>query len=86
MVFYKAGKFDQALADFDRAIAMDPEYAKAYYNRGSTYDKMGKLDNAIADYRKTISLDPFDCDACYYLDQAFKKDGRLFDFYKSISC
>ncbi len=75
MVFYKAGKFDQALADFDRAIAMDSEYAKAYYNRGSTYDKMGRLDKAIADYRETISPDPFYYEACYYLDQALRKTG-----------
>jgi len=73
MVFFKAGKFDQAIADFDQAIDMDPEYAKAYYNRGSAFDKMGALDKAIADYKKTISLDPFYYEAHYYLDQALIK-------------
>jgi tetratricopeptide (TPR) repeat protein len=70
MVVYNACKFDQAIADFDQANAMDPEYAKACFNRGSTYDKMGALDKAISDYRKTISLDPYYYEAYYYLDQA----------------
>jgi protein O-mannosyl-transferase len=76
MVFSRAGKFDQAIADFDRAVAIDPEYAKAYYNRGLAYDKMGELNKAIADYRKTISLDPVYYEAYYYLDQALKKSGQ----------
>lgn len=77
MVFFKVGKFNQAIADFNQAIAMVPEYAKAYYNRGSAYDKMGELDKAIADYRKTILLDPFYYEAYYYLDQALKKTEQV---------
>jgi protein O-mannosyl-transferase len=76
MVFFKDGKLDQAIADFDMGITLDPLYAKAYYNRGSVYEKMGRLDKAIADYRKTISLDPLYYEAYYYLDQALKKMGQ----------
>jgi protein O-mannosyl-transferase len=76
MAFSEIGKFDKAIADFDRAVAINPEYAKAYYNRGLAYDKLGELDHAISDYRKTISLDPFYYEAYYYLDQVLKKTGQ----------
>jgi tetratricopeptide (TPR) repeat protein len=31
--------YDQAIADFNRAIALDPKDANAYSNRGNIYDK-----------------------------------------------
>jgi tetratricopeptide (TPR) repeat protein len=76
MVFLKAGKYDMAIADFDKAVALDPQYAKAYYNRGSAFDKIGRLDKAILDYKKTIALDPFYYEAYYYLEQALKRTGQ----------
>ena len=70
------GEYDEAVATFTKAIELNPGYAKAYYNRGSIYDKMGELDKAIVDYRKTISLDPYYYEAHYFLDQALKKTGQ----------
>jgi hypothetical protein len=77
MVFLKVGQFNKAIPDFDKAIALDPSYAKAYYNRGSAFEQMGDFDKAIADYKRTIALDPLYYEAYYYLDQALKKIGRL---------
>jgi hypothetical protein len=77
MVFLKSGQVDKGILDFDKAIALDPQYAKAYYNRGSAFDTMGWLDKAIADYKTTIALDPLYYEAYYYLDQARKKTGTL---------
>jgi energy-converting hydrogenase Eha subunit A len=76
MVFLKAGQFDMAIADFNKAVALDPQYAKAYYNRGSAFDKIGRLDEAILDYKKTIALDPLYYEAYYYLEQALKRTGQ----------
>ncbi|MGA9890878.1 MAG: tetratricopeptide repeat protein [Xanthobacteraceae bacterium] len=38
----------RAIADYDRAIALDPGFALAYNNRGAAYGKKGDLDCAIA--------------------------------------
>jgi len=58
---YKAnGDLDRALADYTKAIELDPKDAYAYYNRGLHYRAKGDLDHAIADYRKAIELDPKD--------------------------
>ena len=31
------GNYDQAISDFTKAIGLDPNYAKAYNNRGLAY-------------------------------------------------
>ena len=57
---YRAtGRSDLAIADFDQAIILDPNYAHAYYNRGNAYgDDKGDLSRAIADFSETIRLNP----------------------------
>ncbi|MGH6907325.1 MAG: tetratricopeptide repeat protein [Aestuariivirga sp.] len=53
-------EYDLAIADYDKAIALNPEYAEAYNNRGNAYYRKGKYDRAIADYDKAIALNPED--------------------------
>jgi tetratricopeptide (TPR) repeat protein len=49
----------QALADYDRAIALDPKLSGAYYNRGNLKkDKFNDPNGALADYNQAITLDP----------------------------
>ena len=52
------GEYDLAIADFNKAIALNPNDAYAYNNRGVTYEKNGDKDQAIADFRKTLEIDP----------------------------
>ncbi|MBI1921769.1 MAG: tetratricopeptide repeat protein [Geobacter sp.] len=52
------GQLDPAIADYTRAIELDPKYAHAYNNRGNAYNDKGQLDPAIADYTRAIELDP----------------------------
>lgn len=55
---YKAGKLQQALADFNKAIELDPSFALAYNNRGIVHRKLGLYDKALADYSRAIRLYP----------------------------
>lgn len=54
----ETGDLDSALADFDRAIKLDPQSAYAYYARGSALSELGRLDEAIADFDRAIEIDP----------------------------
>ena len=56
--FY-SGEYEQALADYDRAIAIDPESLFAYFYRASVYKKLEQYDKALADYNKAISFYEF---------------------------
>jgi tetratricopeptide (TPR) repeat protein len=46
-----------AIADFTKAIEMNPRYAMAYCYRGSLFIRKAP-DQAISDYSKAIEIDP----------------------------
>jgi len=83
------GKYDDAIADFDKAIALDPNDAAAYGNRGNAYYSKGEVDRAIADYTKAIALDPNFADAytnrgvVYY--EKGNKEQTIADFRKVLA-
>ena len=54
---------DKALEYFNKAISLDPHYAKAYHNRGIVWANEGNYDRAILDYNKVIELNPVDAKA-----------------------
>ena len=45
---------DLAIADYTRAIEIDPKHAVAYYSRGACHHEKRDYDRAIADYTKAI--------------------------------
>lgn len=52
------GCSDLALADFNKVIELNPNYAPAYVERGSAYDSKGRLDLALADFNRALQLRP----------------------------
>jgi len=53
-----AGKHQEAMEAFTRAIELDPKDAKAYYNRGLACHNLGDYGQAIRDYDRAIEVDP----------------------------
>src|SRR5262249_33633616 len=49
-LWVRAGDFDQAIADFDEAIRLEPGKALAYSHRGNAWSRKGDKDRALADY------------------------------------
>ncbi len=56
------GQADRAIADYNRALKLNPDYAQAYYNRSFAYEKKGLVRLAIADIQKAVRLAPNDPD------------------------
>jgi tetratricopeptide (TPR) repeat protein len=54
----RSGKTQEALAEFDRAIAIDPHYAEALYNRGLLYQRERQHQVAIDDFTAANGLTP----------------------------
>jgi tetratricopeptide (TPR) repeat protein len=54
--YYAKGELDTAIADYDKAIQLQPDLALAYYDRGAAYYVMGAYDKAINDVKKVFEL------------------------------
>ena len=51
-------RLDEALASYDKALALKPDYAKAFNNRGNALQDLKRLDEALASYDKALALKP----------------------------
>lgn len=69
------GQTDAALANFDKAIANDPENPAMFYNRGLINDQIGNQEAAAADYNKALQYDPSFFDAAYNLGAMYYNIG-----------
>jgi tetratricopeptide (TPR) repeat protein len=78
---FDKGEIDRAIADYDKAIALNPNIATAYANRGLAYRKKGEVDRAIA-------LDPEDAAAYFNRGLAHESKGEvdraIADYSKAI--
>jgi len=63
LAYTKLNQHEQAMEDYDRAIALNPNFAEAYYNRGNAYAKLNQPERAIKDYDRAIALNPNDAAA-----------------------
>ena len=48
--------YQLAIAEYDQAIALDPDYALAYANRGGALEQLEQIDDAILDFQKAYVL------------------------------
>ena len=65
------------IADYNRAIEIDPKYASAYNNRGLAKNEKGDVDGAVADYNLAIQLDANDVNAWTNLEATSKKTRAI---------
>jgi tetratricopeptide (TPR) repeat protein len=71
------GKVSEAVAEYKKALELDPKYAAAHNNLGVALGAQGKVAEAIAEYRQAIHLDPKDAMAHNNLGVALKEQGRV---------
>jgi tetratricopeptide (TPR) repeat protein len=50
--------YTQALEEFSKAIALNPNYLEAYFARGFTYSRLNNVSSAKADYTMCLKLEP----------------------------
>jgi len=56
--YFKAGDIEKALADYEAALVIDSNYAKAYFNKGLVFDKQNRLPKAIEQYSAALIFEP----------------------------
>jgi len=82
------GNFRGAIADFNQAIKLNPNWSAAYYNRALAHYDLGDKQAAIADFNQTIKLNPNDANAYVNLGSARydlgDKQAAIADFNQAI--
>jgi tetratricopeptide (TPR) repeat protein len=76
-VAYSGGKKDsaQAIADYDKAINLDPSNYVFYGNRGMEHEIKGNDFQALADYQKCLELAPEQSNAEYIRSKVAELGG-----------
>jgi hypothetical protein len=57
-IFMTVKLYPEAIADFNKAISIYPEYSYAYSNRAAIYLTIGQYQQALDDFTKAIVLNP----------------------------
>ncbi len=55
---FQAGRFEDAVAGYERATAIDPTHAGSFAGLGAARARTGDLERAIAAYREAVRLQP----------------------------
>ncbi len=53
-----AGSYAAAIPEFDRAVALDDQFAQAYWGRGDALMSLGRYETAAADFSRVIEMHP----------------------------
>ena len=71
----RLSRTDDAIGAFTRAVASEPTYFRAYYNRAVAYQRDGDLTHAAADYEQAIRLHPNHFESQYNLGLLKMRQG-----------
>jgi len=70
------GDLEAAIAEFEEAIALNPESVNAHGNLGIACVQLERFEEGIAAYQEALKLDPEHADLHYNLGLAYRKAGR----------
>jgi Flp pilus assembly protein TadD len=75
-VLDELGRNEEAIASYDRAVAIKPDLHEAWNNRGSALFNLGRNEEAIASYDRALQIKPDDHQAWNNRGNALRKLGR----------
>ena len=68
---------DAAIANFNKALNLNPMYVDAYVARGMTESRCGKYNDAVGSFNKALSINPVHFKALYQRGKALLALGNL---------
>ncbi|MCT7957065.1 tetratricopeptide repeat protein [Laspinema palackyanum] len=82
------GQYDEAIAYFTKAIALNSEYAWAIAHRGETYCLMKRYSEALVDFNRAVELNPTAWNYAHrgaVYRKLYRYDEALGDFNQAIA-
>ncbi len=84
-IMVEDGMLESAIIEYEKAIELDPQSARAYTGLGVVYDKKGLLERAIAKHKKALEIDPNLAVAHRNLGMSYHKQGLGWDAKKEFA-
>ena len=78
---FDKGNFQQALADIDRSIALDPLDSASLYQRGNVLFALNRLDDAAKAYEQTLKIIPGNAGVWNNLGTTLDALGRFLNLF-----
>jgi len=60
--YYEGGKFDQAIAEYEKIVNLGVKNYQVFYNLGNSYFRQNQLGKSVLSYRRALVLKPGDDD------------------------
>jgi tetratricopeptide (TPR) repeat protein len=85
---YLTGDREGAIENYNRAIALNPNYAEAYINRAETYYQLEDYQQAIKDYSEVIRINSYNGSFYIWRGEALSRlgeyDRAILDYSEAI--
>ena len=83
-------RLEEALASYDRALTVRPDYAEALYNRGNTLHELKRFEEALASYDRALTVRPDYAEALYnrglILHELKRFEEALASYDRALTC
>jgi tetratricopeptide (TPR) repeat protein len=76
---FQKGQVDGALEQFQKALALFPNYVEAHSNLGAALFQKGQVDDAAAHYKRALEINPNHAQANYNLGLVLFEKGQVDD-------
>ena len=77
LAYYNRGQLEQSIAEYQKAIQINPNFAQARNNLGNVYYNQSKLEEAVVEYQGAITINPNYAKAHYNLGVVYHQQGKL---------
>jgi tetratricopeptide (TPR) repeat protein len=83
------GRVDDAIAEYQQALSLSPDYSEAHYNLGHALTLRGRTPEAVAQYEEALRLNPDYAEAHYNLGLALERvpgraDGAIAEYEAAL--
>jgi tetratricopeptide (TPR) repeat protein len=88
LVLHQLGKLDEAIAEYQQALAIDPDSFRAHENLGGALAAQGRLSEAMEHFRRALEIEPRSAKAHCGLGQVLflqkRIDEAVAEFFRAI--
>ncbi len=88
IIYSQKGEYNLAIAEFNKALEIDPRSAETFNNRGIAFSQKGEYDLAVSDFIRALEIKPLMANTYHNRGITYVKKGEyalaLYDFDRAL--